>query len=128
LTGIYGDDVFKEQNKRIEEKITLIKLAQSDSVLDKYNLESITDCIKSKYEDLAKTYQESSLEQKRVLLCSIFPTGVPWAYPGYSNTKIHDLYSCCLPLNEKDATFGGPDALSFELLLDWLDILKKAYN
>ncbi len=108
LAGIYTDDVFKEQNRRLEEKIAFIKIAQSDSVLDKYSLERVANFIKSKFEDLAETYKESSLEQKRVLLCSIFPIGVPWAYPGYSNTKIHDCYSCCLPLNGKDATFGGP--------------------
>ncbi|HSX42047.1 MAG TPA: recombinase family protein [Candidatus Saccharimonadales bacterium] len=108
LSGIYSDDVFKEQNKRIEEKITTIQITKNDEVLEKYNLERICESITAKFANLAQTYTESSLEQKRVMLCSIFPVGVPWGYPGYSNTQIHDVYTCCLELNSNDVSFGGP--------------------
>lgn len=108
LSGVYSDDIFKEQNRLIEEKVKLIYIAKNDAVIEKYSLEKITEFIKARFEDLAQTYLLSTLEQKRVLLCSIFPSGVPWSYPGYSNTQISPYYSCMLRLEDKSASFGGP--------------------
>lgn len=48
--------------------------------------------MKEKFANLEKTYQLASLSQIRVLLCSIFPSGLFWGYPGLSNTEISPLY------------------------------------
>lgn len=88
LSGIYSDDIFKEQNKILEEKITAIQAAKDETIIEKYNLEAITNFIQTKFENLEKAYNEADLERKRVLLCSIFPKGLSWSYPGYSNTQI----------------------------------------
>ena len=71
----------------MEEKIKGIQSAKNDTVIDKYNLEVITKFIQAKFGDLNETFTESSLEIKRVLMCSIFPKGLRWNYPGYSNTE-----------------------------------------
>lgn len=96
LSGVYSDEIFKEQNTLIEGKIKDILLTKEDSVLDKYNLEAITQFIYEKFANLHTTYDESNLEQKKILLCSIFPSGVPWYYPGYSNTKISPYHQTIL--------------------------------
>ncbi len=108
LSGIYSDDVFKEQNKRIEEQITLLQYAKNDSILEKYNLEKICNFIVAKFTDLPQTYTESSLEQKRTLLSSIFPLGMPYAHLGYSNCQISDYYTCCKHFGRANARHGGP--------------------
>ena len=41
LMGVYSDDVFKEQNAMIEEKIIAVRAAKDDSLLDKYKLEEL---------------------------------------------------------------------------------------
>ncbi len=88
LRGIYSDEIFQEQNKVLEERITLARLSKSDALLEKYNLEELVAFVKSKFSDLAITYKTSRLCAKRVLMCSIFPSGMAWDYPGFSNTEI----------------------------------------
>ena len=107
LKGIYSDDVFKEQNKLLEGKIKDVRITKDDALLDKYNLQMITDFIKDKFENLPKTYLKSTLEQKRVLFCSIFPTGMLWSYPGYSNTTISPYYQAILDLNRSSDTLSS---------------------
>lgn len=92
LSGIYSDEIFKEQNKLIEDQITSVRMAQDDALLSKYNLQAIVTFMKDKFANLATTYKMSDLSQIRVLLCSIFPSGMLWSYPGLLNTEISPIY------------------------------------
>lgn len=92
LAGIYSDEIFKEQNAIIEEKLKGAYEAQNDELINKYDINKITAFIKVKLSDLAKTYSTSQLDQLRFLLSSIFYTGFGWSYPGYSNYKISPIY------------------------------------
>ncbi len=107
LSGVYSDEVFKEQNKFLEDKIKDIQVTKDDALINKYNLEAITKFIKEKFENLAKTYMESNLEQKRVLLCSTMPLGAVWTYPGLSNTKISPYYQAILDLESSRGSFSA---------------------
>jgi site-specific DNA recombinase len=92
LSGVYSDKIFKEQNKLIEDQIADLQIAKDDTLLAKYNLEAIVKFMKEKFDNLGRTYQMSSLSQKRVLLCSISPSGMVWSYPGLSNTQISPIF------------------------------------
>lgn len=92
LSGVYSDEIFKEQNKLIEDQIAAVAVAKDDALLAKYNLEAIVTFMKDKFANLGRTYQLSSLSQLRVLLCSIFPFGLQWGYPDYYNTQISPIY------------------------------------
>lgn len=92
LSGVYSDEIFKEQNKLIEEQIAAVQITKDDALLSKYNLEAIVKFMKDKFANLPQTYQMSSLSQIRVLLCSIAPSGLVWSYPGYYNTRISPIY------------------------------------
>lgn len=107
LLGLYSDEMFREQNKLLEEKIKIAQLSKSDAVLERYNLEAIITFAKKKFTSLRKTYLASNLPQKNVLLCSIFPSGTTWSYPGYSNTKISPLYQSIRKPREADFAQGG---------------------
>jgi len=119
LTGIYSDEIFKEQNKLIEEKISSIQFSKNDEMIDKYDLESVTKFVEAKLTDLSKTFNESmekdgkpNLGQIRMLLCSIFPSGMPYGRNGFSNTKISPFYRAILDLQTKKPNlvrFGGVD-------------------
>ncbi|MEX2012324.1 MAG: zinc ribbon domain-containing protein, partial [Patescibacteria group bacterium] len=111
LTGVYTDDVFKEQNRMIEEKIKIVQIAKSDSIIEKYNLKSITEFVADKFPDLSKTFEEAELEEKRVLLCSIFPSGMQWSYPGYSNTQKSPFFQAIQALQNNNASFGAPGGI-----------------
>jgi site-specific DNA recombinase len=109
LSGVYSDDIFKEQNKVLEEKITAIHVAKNDDVLAKYNLEAITEFIEEKFTNLNQTYATSDLARKRVLMCWIFPEGLTWSYPGYSNTQISPFYRSYLDLQNGKVRSGADE-------------------
>ncbi len=109
LSGVYSDSIFKEQNILIEEQIKSIQTAKNDSVIEKYNLEAITLFIKDKFQNLNTTYEDTDLERKRVLMCSIFPQGLLWSYPGYSNTQISPFYRSLLSVADSKVRFGADE-------------------
>lgn len=109
LSGVYSDDIFKEQNKVLEEKIKAIQAAKNDTVIEKYNLEAISTFIQDKFTDLNKTYATSDLERKRVLMCSIFPKGLRWSYPGFVNTHISPFYRSFLALQGRKVQLGADE-------------------
>lgn len=92
LSGVYSDEIFKEQNKLIEEKIAAIHVTQNDELVQKYNLEAIVKFMLEKFANLGATYQMSDISQIRVLISSITPTGLTWSYPGLSNSQISLIY------------------------------------
>ena len=118
LSGVYSDDIFKEQNKILEEKITAIQAAKDETVIEKYNLETITEFIETKFGNLDKTFKEADLERKRTLMCSIFPKGLQWSYPGYSNTQMSPFYQCFLDIQNGKVPIGaGEETLTLDLFL-----------
>lgn len=108
LSGIYSDEIFREQNKLIEEQIVSLQLTKDDALLAKYNLESIVQFMKDKFANLGRTYQLSNLSQIRVLLCSIFPSGMVWSYPGFSNTEISPIYQSIRAFETESVSLGEP--------------------
>jgi site-specific DNA recombinase len=107
LNGVYSDEIFREQNKLLDEKIAAIQAAKDETMIEKYNLEAVTKCIESKFTDLNRAFNEADLEQKRVLLCSIFPKGLLWSYPGYSNTQMSPFYRCFLNIQSGSVPIGA---------------------
>lgn len=96
LSGIYSDEIFKEQSKEIENQITKAQIAKEDALFDKYNIDKLTSFIKTLLADLGETYKRSSLGQIKVLIGSIYPTGVAWSYNGTLNHQISPLYQAIL--------------------------------
>ncbi len=107
LEGVYSDDIFKEQNKLIEDQIATLQISKNDAIVQKYNLEAIVAFMKDKLANLGQTYQLSDLGQIRVLLCSIFPSGLAWDYPGFTNTEISPIYQSILQFEPERLGLGA---------------------
>lgn len=107
LSGVYTDDIFREQNKFLEEKISAINIAKNDELIGKYNLEKIIKFVETKLTNLSELYTNSDLPQKRTLLCSIFPSGLLWSENRYSNTKINQCYSAITDIENLQISFGS---------------------
>lgn len=107
LNGTYSDEIFREQNKLIEDQITSVQITKDDALLAKYNLQAIVKFMMDKFTNLGRTYQMSNLQQIRVLLCSIFPDGLQWSYPGYLNTKISPIYQAIRVFENESVSFGA---------------------
>lgn len=108
LSGVYSDEIFREQNKLIESQIICLQTAKNDELVTKYNLEDVIKFMRSKFEDLGKTYQESTIDQVKILIGSIFPSGLSWNYPGYSNPEISALYQPVLAFCSVGISDGDP--------------------
>lgn len=107
LNGIYSDEIFKEQNAIIEEKILKARIAKDDATLDKYNIEALTTFIRTKLANLRITYENSNPQQIKVLMSSIFPSGLSWNYNGTLNTEISQLYKDISMCREGGFAFGA---------------------
>ncbi len=92
LDGVYSDEVYKEQNAVIEDRMTKAQIVKDDATIDKYNIEGVTTFIRTLLADLGETYKRSSLSQIKVLLGSIFPSGLAWNQNGTLNHQISPLY------------------------------------
>ncbi len=108
LAGVYDDKIFKEQNKLIDDKIASVQMTKDDALLEKYNLQAIVAFMKEKFANLGKTYQQSDISQIKVLLGSIFPSGLAWGYPGYSNSQVSPLYQYIRSSGTERVPFGDP--------------------
>ena len=111
LAGIYSDEIFKEQNAILEERIINAQITKHDGILERYNITAVTDFVKTKLADLGKTYTDSDLGQKKVLLGSIFSSGLTWNYFAYSNLKISPIYQAILDVSGGSSSIGDPTGI-----------------
>ncbi len=111
LSGVYSDDIFKEQNKLIEGQIKAVHASKDQTVIEKYNLETVIRFVYAKFGDLNETYLTASLEQKKFLLSSIYPAGLVWTYPGISNSGISPYYRDCLDVRDRGVNIGAPGGI-----------------
>lgn len=107
LAGVYSDELFKEQNKMVEEKILTAQIAKHDETFEKYDINKITDFIKTLLADLGEAYKRSDISQKKALLGSIFPSGITWSYPGISNPQIRPIYQSICHIGDDAIPSGG---------------------
>lgn len=106
LSGVYSDEIFKEQNAMIEEKMIRAQVVKEDATIDKYNIDALTAFIKTLLADLGETYKRSDISQIRVLLGSIFPTGLAWNYEGTLNHTISPIYQAICTFDGSAIPFG----------------------
>lgn len=109
LSGVYSDEIFREQNKAIEDKILKAQIAKDDSTIEKYNIDKVTSFIKTILADLGETYKCSTISQIRVLLGSIFPTGVAWREDGTLNHEISPIYQAIINFDNGAIPSGAGD-------------------
>lgn len=128
LSGVYSDQIFKEQNALIEDKIATIQLSKNDKVIQQYNLEEIILFVKEFFNDLGETYRNSNLTIKRIVLGSIFAEKLAWSYPGISNRQISPLYQCIRAFDNGGVALSDPSGLkAVQILASW-ERLRQVYQ
>jgi len=108
LAGIYSDEIYLEQNKDIEDKITTAQIVLNATTFDRYNIDDIETFMREKFKNLGETYRKSNLSERRVLIVSIAPKGLHWQYSGYSKQEIGSLYQAILDIEKTHFAFGDP--------------------
>ena len=105
LSGVYSDEVFKEQNALIEDKMIRLQVIKDDTTTSKYNIDKLTAFIKTLLADLGETYKRSTISQAKVLIGSIFPYGLDWNYNGGLNHEISPIYQAIRTINTNPVSF-----------------------
>lgn len=116
LSGTYSDQIFREQNAVIEDKIASCQMNRSGMLIQQYNLEEIVETVKIYFENLGQTYLNSNLTIKRILLGSIFAKKLVWSYPGISNRQISPLYQCIRSFDDGVVPFSDPTGIRIPVL------------
>ena len=129
LSGIYSDAIFKEQNEIIEEKMIKAQIVKEDSFIEKYNIDKVTDFMRAKLADLGETYKTSSIPQIKVLLGSIFSSGLAWDYNGTLNHEIRPIYRYIQDPNDPAIPYGaGNGTRTRDLLLGRQTLYQLSYS
>ncbi len=93
LSGIYSDEIYKEQNEIIEKNVNNIQTLSNNKLIQKYNIEAAIKYVTELMNNLLVTYQNIvDLSQKKDLLSLIFPHGFVWNYPGLTYPNIHAFF------------------------------------
>lgn len=110
LAGVYSDDIFKEQNTMIEEKLIAAHASKSDELVEKYDINKLLMFLQGKLTDLPKTYSKSvedkKMRQVHSLISTIFMSGFNWAYPGISDYQISPSYQEILDADQPGVQIG----------------------
>ena len=109
LAGIYSDEVFKEQNAMIEDKMTTAQIVKDDTTIDKYNIDAVISFMRTLLADLGEAYRRSSIGQLKVLISSVFSICPAWNYTDTPDYKISPLYQYIRTFDEHSAPFGAGD-------------------
>lgn len=134
LSGVYSDEIFKEQNAIIEEKMMRAQIAKDDTIYEKYNIQEVTNFMRTMLADLGETFKRSNQLQSKVLLGSIFPSGLTWQYSGTLNTEISPLYKAISETRGGDFALGAeketrtPDLLLGKETLYQLSYFRDRYT
>ncbi len=107
LSGVYSDEIFKEQNSIIEDKMIRAQVVKEDSAIEKYSVEKVTSFMRTMLADLGETYKRSDSSQIKVLLGSIFPSGMAWNYNGTLNHQISPIYQAITHFGEVGVSSGA---------------------
>ncbi|TSC90392.1 MAG: site-specific recombinase [Microgenomates group bacterium Gr01-1014_5] len=117
LSGVYSDEIFKEQSAIIEDKMIKSQISKEDSIINKYNIDALTSFIKTLLADLGEAYKRSSIPQLKILLSSVFEDNLTWDYNGTPNSKISPLYQYIRDFSEHHVPSGAGNGIRTRDLL-----------
>lgn len=109
LSGVYSDEIFKEQNAMVEDQIMKAQISKDDSTFDKYNIDQVMTFMKTLLADLGETYRRSNLSQVKGLIGSMFPSGITWDHKGTWEYKISPIYQCIRGFENNPIRSGAGD-------------------
>ncbi len=106
LEGVYSDEVFKEQNGYVEEKMIQAQIAKEDGKIEQYNMNALMSFVKTFLADLGETYKRSNVDQRKVLLVSMFPENLSLCFNGTLNYELSSIYQSIIHFCDRDVALG----------------------
>ena len=91
--GKYPDDVFDEMKAEFEHEMIAKQTILNESIIKKYDIDSVVNFSKAFLKDLAKPYIIGEPEQKITLISSIFPEGLTWKNNLFELPKLNSMFA-----------------------------------
>ena len=127
MSGLYSDEVFKEQSKKIEEELTVAHLVKNEDKISKYNIEEIVNFTSALLADLGRAFELSTLSQKRMLLGSIYTEKPIIENKTIRTPELSPLFALMHQLSTGYVNSSAQEYPQFEHLVDTLYSLHTAY-
>lgn len=100
MTGKYSDEIYEEEKQTIEDKILTYQISANDDLCNNYDIERTVNFIKALFINLVKAYEVSEYGQKRILLNSIYPSGLVFDGTELLNTEISPAFRSIQSVSE----------------------------
>jgi DNA invertase Pin-like site-specific DNA recombinase len=127
MSGLYSDEIFKETARQIESELAVAHLVKSENLIDKYNIEEIIKFTSAILADLGRAYELSSLEQKRVLLGSIYEEKLQIVNKTNRTAHLSPLFALIDQFNRGVVNSCAEELTQIEPLIAKLHSLYQAY-
>ena len=92
LDGIYDDDLFKEHDEELKNRILVLNIQIKDAGMKKLDIETICTFANHFINNLSQTWRNADLDTKQRLQEIIFPNGVFYEYPGFRTDTLSCLF------------------------------------
>lgn len=106
MTGVYDDEVYKELDDELKNKIVVKKVQINEGSMQKLDIETICAFAEHFIQHIAQTWKNADLSTKQRLQEMIFPEGVTYCFPGYTTTFLCCLFEILQDPNESDDHLG----------------------
>ena len=90
--GVLPDHLVKEQISELEKKITVAKMELTEKHGEELDVDALLSYAESFIRTVDNAWFDAPSEVKIRLQRAIFPEGVSYHYPGYSNSKISPIF------------------------------------
>lgn len=111
LKGTYTDDVYKEQLATIEDEILVKKTLQSESKLEKIDIDTVVEFMNSFLWNLVKAWREGDLNQRKTLTGSIFPKNVIFENNKFRTTELGPCFKLIQQFRHNPTSLGVTDGI-----------------
>ncbi len=106
--GILSDDLVKEELDNLEKKLVLTKNSLTETHEEHLDIQALLAEAETFLRTFEKIWYSSALEAKQKYQRLIFPQGVIYNYPGFSNAEISLYFKVIGPFVTKETTMVSP--------------------
>ncbi len=106
LKGVYSDEVFQEQQSKIEGEILVKKSLISESRLDKIDIDIVLNFFENFLLNLSKFWVEGTVTQRQAITGSIFPNKLVYDNPGFRTDDLGLCFKLIKRFDGSSTSFG----------------------
>lgn len=125
--GMYPKEIVEAEVRRIKDKLMILDIVKNDALCNKYDIDGVTNFIKALFKDLVKAYEVSDYGQAKVLIGSIYPSGLMFDGKKLLNHSLGLGFEAILRFNSSKVALSAPRAYRIEPILAFFGDLLKVY-